>query len=86
MLGHIKKLHINFTSHTKSAAAQAKNIANGELCWGISLVFRFDDENFGDFPVASSARCEVTDYGLGSIVFVLGVRNTAEEKSVATGS
>lgn len=78
---YLKKLHKNVNQYTKSGAAPAKSVAQGETMLGITFQHDLLTEVIAGAPVSIVAPCEGTGYEIGSMSIIKGARNMETAKA-----
>lgn len=77
---YLKALHKNVNQYTKSGAAPAKAVAQGETTAGITFMHDMVTMVVDKAPVKVVAPCEGTGYEIGSMSIIKGAKNLESAK------
>ena len=79
---YLKKLHKNVNQYTKSGAAPAQAMSQGETLIGITFMHDIVTWAVQGRPVKVVAPCEGTGYEIGSMSIIKGAPNLGERQEV----
>ncbi|WP_445501340.1 ABC transporter substrate-binding protein [Microvirga sp. G4-2] len=77
---YLKALHKNVNQYTKSGAAPAKAVAQGETTAGITFMHDMVTMVVDKAPIKVVAPCEGTGYEIGSMSIIKGAKNLESAK------